>query len=105
VIPARLKIEAVLDTLDHRFGDCNLSYTMGARTLGIDNDPGFVVDEINLAARFHFSHHGFARDLDRGTRIRNSLARLLFPYPSLLLHDLPIRGTLGRFPALFGNSH
>jgi len=44
--PARLKIEAVLDTLDHRLGDGNLDYTIGACALGIDNDPGFVVDEI-----------------------------------------------------------
>jgi hypothetical protein len=42
----RLKIEAVLDTLDHRLSDGNLSYTIGACSLSIDDDPGFVVDEI-----------------------------------------------------------
>src|SRR5271169_2048279 len=42
----RLKIEAFLDTLDHRLGDGNLGYTIGACALGVDDDPGFVVDEI-----------------------------------------------------------
>ena len=44
--PPRLKIEAVLDTLDHRLGDGNLGYTIGACALSVDDNPGFVVDEI-----------------------------------------------------------
>jgi hypothetical protein len=44
--PPRLKIEAFLDTLDHRVGDGNLGYRIGARALAVDNNPGFVVDQI-----------------------------------------------------------
>src|ERR1700722_3995250 len=44
--PPRLKIEAVLDALDHRLGDGNLGYTIGACALGVDDDPGLVVDQI-----------------------------------------------------------
>ena len=44
--PPRPKIEAVLDALDHRLSDGNLGYTIGAGALGVDDDPGFVVDEI-----------------------------------------------------------
>ena len=44
--PPRPKIEALLDALDHRLGDGNLGDTIGACTLGVDNDPGLVVDEI-----------------------------------------------------------
>src|SRR4029077_11648590 len=44
--PPRLKIEAVLDTLDHRLGDSNLGYAIGPRALGVNDDPGFVVDQI-----------------------------------------------------------
>src|ERR1700751_63503 len=44
--PQRLKIEAVLDTLDHRLGDANLGYTIGACALGVDDDACFVVDEV-----------------------------------------------------------
>src|ERR1700747_2675897 len=36
--PQRLKIESVLDTLDHRLGDANLGYTIGAYALGVDDD-------------------------------------------------------------------
>src|SRR5512136_2684002 len=41
-----LKIEAVLDALDHRLGDGNLGYTIGACALGVDDDSGLVVDQI-----------------------------------------------------------
>ena len=44
--PPRLKIEAVLDALDHRLGDSNLGYAIGPRALGVNDDPGFVVDQI-----------------------------------------------------------
>src|SRR4029079_2740758 len=44
--PPRLKVEAVLDALDHRLGDSNLGYAIGPRALGVNDDPGFVVDEI-----------------------------------------------------------
>ena len=42
--PPRLKIEAALDTLHHRLGDSNLGYAIGPRALGVNDDPGFVVD-------------------------------------------------------------
>src|SRR6516164_4573011 len=44
--PQRLKIEAALDTLNHRLGDANLGYTIGTRALGVDDDACFVVDEV-----------------------------------------------------------
>ena len=44
--PLRPKIEAALDALDHGLGDGNLRYAIGARALGVDDDPGLVVDEI-----------------------------------------------------------
>ena len=43
--PPRLKIEALPDTLDHRVGESDLGYPIGACALGVDDDPGFVVDE------------------------------------------------------------
>src|SRR6516165_12014830 len=44
--PPRLKIEALLDALDHRLGDANLGYTVGTCALGVDDDACFVVDEV-----------------------------------------------------------
>src|ERR1700740_24107 len=44
--PSWLKVEAVLDALDHRLGDGNLGYTIGARALGVDDHPRLVVVQI-----------------------------------------------------------
>jgi hypothetical protein len=44
--PLRLKIEAAFDALDHGLGDGNLCNAIGACSLGVDDDPDLVVDEI-----------------------------------------------------------
>jgi hypothetical protein len=42
----RLQTEAMPDPLQHGLGDRNLRDAIGACTLGVDDDPGFVVDKI-----------------------------------------------------------
>src|ERR1700683_5296945 len=44
--PLWSKVEAPPDPVQHGPGNGNLSDPAGARALGVDDDPGFVVDEI-----------------------------------------------------------
>ena len=44
--PLGPKIEAAFGTVYHGLGDGDFHCTVGARALGIDNDPDLVVDEI-----------------------------------------------------------
>jgi len=40
--PLRAKIKAAFDAVYHGLGDGHLRYTVGARALGVDADPGPV---------------------------------------------------------------
>src|SRR6516165_8231695 len=44
--PLRLKIKTPFNALDHSLGDGNLRHSVGACAFGVDDDPGFVVDEV-----------------------------------------------------------
>ena len=44
--PLGPEIEAALDAIHHGLGDGNLHGAIGARALGVDDDPGLVVDQI-----------------------------------------------------------
>src|SRR5262249_13020051 len=44
--PLRLQVKAAPDPLHHGFGDGNLHDAIGASALGVDDDPGLVVDQI-----------------------------------------------------------
>ena len=44
--PLWSKLEASPNTLQHGLGDSYLRNAIGARTFGVDDDPGFVVDQV-----------------------------------------------------------
>src|ERR1700739_3329218 len=44
--PLRSKLEAPPDSVQHGPRNGDLNYPVGTRALGVDDDPGFVVDEI-----------------------------------------------------------
>ena len=44
--PLGPKVETAFDAVDHGLGDGNLSGAVSARALGINDDPGLVVDQI-----------------------------------------------------------
>jgi hypothetical protein len=43
---SRVKIKTPFNALDHSLDDGDLYHSVGACALGVDDDPGFVVDEV-----------------------------------------------------------
>ena len=75
--PLGLQIEAAADPVHHGLGDGDLHYTIGSHALGVDDDPGLVVDQIvRIIGKERVDARSGIRDVQDGLDVRNLRAIL-----------------------------